>query len=160
MWFRRVVRRDRDRLGSSNSLDGVHLGGCERDGLEWVIDIITRFNPFFCNEDSGTPARLTSKEIDRDKRTINWPKPLLEPDHEETIAEIDDRIAVDEDEDENLDEDENEDEAELTSEELNQLLSQINTQLGERVLSRDISAANYAIAKRFVTGLANDNKAQ
>ena len=102
------------------------------------------------------PFRLISKEIDRDKRTINWPKPLLEPDHEETIAEIDDRMTADEDEDE----DENEDEGELTSEELNQLLSQINTQLGERVLSRDISAANYAIAKRFVTGLSNDGKDQ
>ena len=103
------------------------------------------------------PFRLTSKEVDRDKRTINWPKPLLEPDHEETIAEIDERIADNED-DESTSEDE--DEEELTSEELDQLLSQINMQLGERVLSRDISAANYAIAKRFVTGLSNDNKAQ
>ena len=106
------------------------------------------------------PFRLISKEIDRDKRTINWPKPLLEPDHEETIAEIDERLAADEDENAGEDEKEDEDPAELTSADLNQLLSQINLQLGERVLSRDISAANYAIAKRFVTGLSNDGKDQ
>ena len=106
------------------------------------------------------PFRLISKEIDRDKRTINWPKPLLEPDHEETIAEIDERLAADEDENAGEDEKEEEDPAELTSADLNQLLSQINLQLGERVLSRDISAANYAIAKRFVTGLSNDGKDQ
>ena len=106
------------------------------------------------------PFRLISKEIDRDKRTINWPKPLLEPDHEETIAEIDERLAADEDENAGEDEKEDEAPAELTSADLNQLLSQINLQLGERVLSRDISAANYAIAKRFVTGLSNDGKDQ
>ena len=106
------------------------------------------------------PFRLISKEIDRDKRTINWPKPLLKPDHEETIAEIDERLAADEDENAGEDEKEDEDPAELTSADLNQLLSQINLQLGERVLSRDISAANYAIAKRFVTGLSNDGKDQ
>ena len=106
------------------------------------------------------PFRLVSKEIDRDKRTINWPKLLLEPDHEETIAEIDERLAADEDENAGEDEKEGEDPAELTSADLNQLLSQINLQLGERVLSRDISAANYAIAKRFVTGLSNDGKDQ
>ena len=104
------------------------------------------------------PFHLISKEIDRDARKISWPKPLLEPDHEETIAEIDERMG--EDEDENADEDEKADETELTSEELNQLLSKINLQLGERVVGRDISAANYAIAKRFVTGLYNDGKAK
>jgi len=100
------------------------------------------------------PFRLTSKEVDLDKHMIKWPKPLLDSVHEETIAEIDELIAEDEEDDEN------EDEAEATPEDFNQLLSQLNQQLGERVLDRDISSANYATAKRFVTGLSNDGKAK
>jgi len=93
------------------------------------------------------PFQLNSKEFDRDKGALKWPKPLLDPAYEEKIAEIARGFAED-------------DESTLSREEIDQLLSELNRQLGERVLSRDISSVNYAHAKRFLTGLSNDGKVQ
>jgi len=94
------------------------------------------------------PFRLTSKELDQTKGEIHWPKPLLEPDHEEAIAKIENAIGG---------------EGQTVGgekQDLDKLLSEVSRQLGERVLSRDITSADYANAKRFLTGISNDAKFQ
>jgi hypothetical protein len=85
------------------------------------------------------PFVLRSRDVDRKKRSINWPD-TLKDDHESLIGTIESGLM----------------DKELSASELQKLLQQLSQQIEQRVLSKSINIKEYATAKRFVSGLANE----
>lgn len=94
-----------------------------------------------------SPFRLTSKELDRNKRTASWPKLLRTREFREQVVRIDSAIM-----DGRID----------TSESAGQFLSdlnRLNQRLNTAALRNGLSVGEFARARRFITGLANEVRA-
>ena len=93
------------------------------------------------------PFRLPKKDLNRKSGKLNWPSIFKSEDFSEVTDELDSQIT----------------EGGLsTSEEAEEFLTklmEVNSQLGEAAVAGDIKSTNYARAKRFITGLANEVKA-
>ena len=86
------------------------------------------------------PFLLRSNDLNRKARNINWPKPLREQQHEETIGEIEVFVK----------------DMESNADELNELIAQLSLQIEKRIIEKTIDIKEYAKAKRFLSGLANE----
>ncbi len=93
------------------------------------------------------PFRLTNKDIDRVERTANWPRALRSEKFSAMVKILDSAIM----------------EGSVTdSESANEFLNDLemlNAVLNTAAIRGEVSAKDYARAKRFVTGLANEVRA-
>lgn len=86
------------------------------------------------------PFLLRSNELNRAKRKIRWPKTLLQDQHKETVVEIEKFIA----------------DMKKNAQDLRSLIERLALQIEQRVVERSIDIKDYAKAKRFISGLANE----
>lgn len=93
-----------------------------------------------------SPFLLRSSDINRSTRMVSWPDALLDAQHRTAVLEIENRIAG------------NHEENQTSAEEFLDLFQQLSQDLGRRVIQKDISQRDYAKAKRFLSGLANEVK--
>jgi len=90
------------------------------------------------------PFRLRRSDINRKTRTANWPKVLDDSDYSELTGAIDSQITNG---------------GVTTSEEAKEFLAkltEINNLLGRAAVAGDVGSRDYARAKRFISGLANE----
>ena len=93
------------------------------------------------------PFRLDHDSIDRMKNSANWPEVFKSPDFEPFVMELDDQIMNG-----------GVDDAESAEKFLNQL-SELNYALNSAAVNGDVASVDYARARRFVSGLANEIRA-
>lgn len=95
----------------------------------------------------GQPFRLTNREIDRSKNTTNWPKALRTSEFSSKVLVLDKTIM----------------ESRITDTETATLflgeLSTLNSALNTAAANGSLKIADYANARRFITGLANEIQA-
>ena len=93
------------------------------------------------------PFRLTKNEIDRENRTANWPTSLQDSEFATLVASVDtairDRAVKDE---------------ESATQFLNDL-GELNTALNRAAAGGRVNISNFAKARRFISGLANEVRA-
>ena len=82
---------------------------------------------------------LRGRDFNRKARSIKWPKALLAEPHKELTEVVDEIVAGKGD-----------------ATQINVVLKQLNQQLEQRVVAKSINIKDYATAKRFVSGLANE----
>lgn len=87
------------------------------------------------------PFRLSNRELDRQSNMLRLPEALQHNLHEETVAKLESQFT---------------DPQSVEGEELLPLLNELSVQLAVRAKSSSISAREYALAKRFVTGLRHE----
>ena len=92
------------------------------------------------------PFRLSDKDIDRSSGTIQWPEALRADQFTELTDSLDKTVAGGVDSDE-------------TAKQFFNELKTLNTAVNEAVVSKEIKSSNYAKARRFITGLANEVRA-
>lgn len=93
------------------------------------------------------PFRLTRKDIDRQNHTANWPEALRDKQFDSLVRKIDRAImnqAIDN--------------SETAAQFLNDL-ARLNTSLNTTAANGQVNISNYARARRFITGLANEIRA-
>lgn len=93
------------------------------------------------------PFRLTSKEINRENYTANWPAELQKQEFGALVQSVDKAIM---------------DRAITNTESANQFLNelgQLNTALNTAAARGQVDITSYAKARRFITGLANEIRA-
>lgn len=89
----------------------------------------------------STPFRLSSEDINRANGKVNWPKTFEDTKHQTVIRNIE------------LDIQDTHNGVEIASSQFIANFKQLSLQLGERAKAREISLKDYAVAKRFLTGL-------
>lgn len=93
------------------------------------------------------PFRLTSKEINRQDYTANWPEVLQKEEFGALVQSVDKAIM-----------DRSVNDTESATQFLNDL-GQLNTALNAAAVSGQVDIKGYAQARRFITGLANEIRA-
>lgn len=88
------------------------------------------------------PFLLRSNELNRKARKIKWPKALQDQQHNATVADIEAFIK----------------DMKQNAQELTQLISQLSSEVEQRVIAKTIDIKQYAKAKRFLSGLANETE--
>ena len=85
---------------------------------------------------------LRSKDLNRKTHEINWPETFDQEPHAKLVTAIEKLIS----------------ENKATKKDLGLLLQQLSQQLEQRVVAKSIAIKEYATAKRFVSGLANETE--
>lgn len=92
------------------------------------------------------PFRLTDKEVDRSNGTVQWPEALLAEQFSELTESLNTTLA------------DGVSDAESVEQFFGEL-KELNSALNQAAVDREIKSSNYAKARRFVTGLANEVRA-
>ena len=92
------------------------------------------------------PFRLTDKDVDRSGSTVQWPEALQADRFNELTKKVDAMVADGVNSDKSA--------KQFFSE-----LGELNTMANQAVVSKEMKSSDYAKARRFVTGLANEVRA-
>jgi len=92
------------------------------------------------------PFRLTDKDVDRAGGTVQWPEALQADRFNELTKKVDAMVADGVNSDKSA--------KQFFSE-----LGELNTMANQAVVSKEMKSSDYAKARRFITGLANEVRA-
>ena len=92
------------------------------------------------------PFRLSDKDVDRSSGAVQWPEALRDKQFAELTGNVDTTIAAGVNNDE-------------TAKQFFSELGELNTMVNQAAASKEIKSSDYAKARRFITGLANEVRA-